>query len=169
MADIVTRARTGVERDYRGDITMAHDPEMPTRFAKQLVQVVRGAVAIGMARERAMALAVRCARDSIPPLRLEVMLDVAAHPDAQVGEVRRRIDKPWPTVRREMEALNMLGILSCDEKTEEGGEGEGDAKRKTKWHYRLNAGFDRETLLAMAALDPAQRWKQRGLGLGEKQ
>jgi hypothetical protein len=162
MADIVTKARTGVERDYKGDITMAHDPEMPTRFAKQLVQVVRGAVAIGIPRQKAMALAVRCARDSIPPLRLEIMLDVAAHPDAQVGEVRRRIDKPWMTVRREMEALNMLGILSCDEKTETTGEGEDDAKTKTKWHYRLNASFDRETLLAMARLKlaAARRWTQ---------
>src|SRR5262249_19108509 len=35
-ADIVTRARTGVEYDHRGDVVDAHAPEMPTRFAKQL-------------------------------------------------------------------------------------------------------------------------------------
>jgi hypothetical protein len=40
-ADIVTLARTGVETDYRGDIIDAHAPEMPTRFAKQLAQVMR--------------------------------------------------------------------------------------------------------------------------------
>ena len=50
-ADLVTRARTGVEYDYRGDVIDAHAPEMPTRFAKQLAQVVRGAVAIGDRRE----------------------------------------------------------------------------------------------------------------------
>ena len=50
---------------------------MPTRFAKQLTQMVRGGVAIGMTREEAMRLAIRCARDSIPPLRLEILLDVA--------------------------------------------------------------------------------------------
>src|SRR5262249_29251454 len=49
-ADIVTLARTGVETDYRGNIIDAHAPEMPTRFAKQLAQVVRGGVAIGMRR-----------------------------------------------------------------------------------------------------------------------
>ena len=38
-ADIVTMARSAVERDYRGNIEFAHDPEMPTRFAKQLVQL----------------------------------------------------------------------------------------------------------------------------------
>ena len=62
-------ARSAVERDYRGDIVFAHDPEMPTRFAKQLVQLLRGAVAIGMTPADAMRLALRCARDSIPPLR----------------------------------------------------------------------------------------------------
>ena len=41
-ADIVTMARTAVERDYQGEIIDAHAPEMPTRFAKQLAQIVRG-------------------------------------------------------------------------------------------------------------------------------
>jgi hypothetical protein len=48
-ADIVTLARTGVETDYRGDIIDAHAPEMPTRFAKQLTQIMRGALAVGRA------------------------------------------------------------------------------------------------------------------------
>jgi hypothetical protein len=55
-ADIVTMARTAVETDYRGNIIDAHAPEMPTRFAKQLTQVMRGGVAIGMLRTEAMAL-----------------------------------------------------------------------------------------------------------------
>jgi hypothetical protein len=59
-ADLVTLARTGVDYDRRGDIVGAHSPEMPTRFAKQLTQVVRGAVAIGVSRADAMHLAIRC-------------------------------------------------------------------------------------------------------------
>ena len=51
-ADLVTLARTGVDYDYKGDVIDAHAPEMPTRFMKQLVQVVRAAVAIGMDRTR---------------------------------------------------------------------------------------------------------------------
>ena len=77
-ADIVTAARTGVERDFRGEVIDAA-LEMPTRFAKQLGQLVRGAVAIGMAVEDALRLAIRCVRDSIPPLRCEILLDIAAH------------------------------------------------------------------------------------------
>src|SRR5262249_46481769 len=40
-ADIVTLARTAVEFDHKGDVSMAHAPEMPTRFAKQLTQIIR--------------------------------------------------------------------------------------------------------------------------------
>src|SRR5215211_3598149 len=60
-ADIVTRARTAVDIDYRGNVVDAHAPEMPTRFAKQLGQVVRGAVALGVPRRDALRLAIRCA------------------------------------------------------------------------------------------------------------
>jgi len=54
LADLVTRARTAVQRDFQGNPEFAHDLEMPTRFAKQLVQIVRGALAIGMSREAAL-------------------------------------------------------------------------------------------------------------------
>jgi Bifunctional DNA primase/polymerase, N-terminal len=114
-ADIVTAARTGVERDYRGDVINAHALEMPTRYAKQLGQLVRGAVAIGMPVENAMRLAIRCARDSIPPLRCEILLDIAAHSNSEPHEVHRRIGRPRHTVRRELEALHMLRLLQCEE------------------------------------------------------
>ena len=81
----MTLARTSVDYDYRGDVIDAHAPEMPTRFAKQLVQIVRGAVAIGMDRADALRLAIRCARDSMPPLRLAIIDDLAAAP----GQRRR--------------------------------------------------------------------------------
>ena len=153
VADIVTMARTAVERDYRGEVAYGHAPEMPTRFAKQLAQMIRGCVAIGMSREEAMTLAIRCARDSIPPLRLEILLDIAMNPDSDVTGVRKRITKPWTTTKRELEALQMLGLLLCEEETVED-EDEG-GKAKTKWLYSLAPDFDRKTLLAMARIDPA--------------
>ena len=104
-ADVVTMARTAVERDYQGEVIDAHAPEMPTRFAKQLAQMIRGAVAIGMTPQAAMRLAIRCARDSIPPLRREILLDVAANPGSRPGDVRKRVGRPWRTVKREMEVL----------------------------------------------------------------
>jgi hypothetical protein len=114
-ADIVTMARTAVERDMGGSVLDSHEPEMPTRFAKQLAQVVRGAVALGMSPAAGMRLAIRCARDSIPPLRRAILLDMAAHPASRPGDVRKRLSRPWRTVQREMEGLFMLGLLHCVE------------------------------------------------------
>src|SRR5262249_53612518 len=97
-ADLVTLARTGVELDYRGDVVDAHAPEMPTRFVKQLTQVMRGGVAIGMGQRQALRLAIRVARDSMPQLRLAVLRDLAQNPRSRVSDVRRRLQKPRATV-----------------------------------------------------------------------
>jgi Bifunctional DNA primase/polymerase, N-terminal len=115
VADLVTLARTAIETDYRGDVIDAHAPEMPTRFAKQLVQIMRGAVAIGMARADALALVIRCSRNSMPQLRLDVLEDIAANPDSRIIDVRRRLQRPWPTIDRVLEGLHMLRLLTCYE------------------------------------------------------
>jgi hypothetical protein len=139
-ADLVTLARTGVEFDYRGDVIDAHAPEMPTRFAKQLAQIVRGGVAVGMDRTDALRLAIRCARDSMPPLRLLIIDDLANHPHCTASEVRKRINKPRATVDRQLQALHMLGVCECDEMPY------GD--EKTRWYYSLAPD------IAPGALDP---------------
>lgn len=140
-ADLVTLARTGVEYDYRGDVIDAHAPEMPTRFAKQLAQIVRGGVAIGIDRADALRLAIRCARDSMPPLRLAILDDVAAHPDSTTADVRKRINKPRATVDRQLQALHMLGVLEVDEE-----EREWAGRPATVWRYRIADGIDPEAL-----------------------
>jgi hypothetical protein len=142
-ADIVTYARTAVERDFRGDIIDSHAPEMPTRFAKQLAQMVRGGLALGMSRGTALQLALRCARDSIPQLRLEILLQLASNPRSRVIDVVRNIAKPYRTIRRELEGLHILGLLRCDEEQSDTDES------KTVWRYSLANGFDRATLLSM--------------------
>ena len=131
-ADIVTLARTGVETDYRGDIIDAHAPEMPTRFAKQLTQIMRGALAIGMTRLRALALAIHCARNSMPPLRLAILEDIAANPGSRIIDVRRRLQRPRATADRALQALHVLGLLVCEEEEEQ----REDGPRYIR-HYRL--------------------------------
>jgi hypothetical protein len=140
-ADVVTLARTGVEYDYRGDVIDAHAPEMPTRFAKQLAQLVRGCVALGMPRAEALRLAIRCARDSMPPLRLAILEDVAANPDSSTVEVRRRLGKPRATVDRQLQALHMLQVLEVDEI-----ESQWAGRATTVWRYRLANGIDPNAL-----------------------
>lgn len=136
-ADLVTKARTAVYRDGQGNVTDAHAPEMPTRFAKQLTQIVRGGAAIGMGREGAMRLAIRCARDSIPPLRLVILRDVAMHGESLVADVRKRVDKPHNTIDRELTAMHMLGLVTLREETYVSGE-----KERTRWHYSISPGID---------------------------
>jgi len=122
-ADIVTLARTGVEIDYRGDVIDAHAPEMPTRFARQLTQVLRGARAIGMGPSEAMELVIRCARDSMPPLRLAILEDISKHPDSRIIDVRRRLQRPRATADRALQALHVLGLLTCREEEDQRNDG----------------------------------------------
>jgi hypothetical protein len=138
-ADLVTLARTGVEYDYRGEVIDAHAPEMPTRFAKQLAQIIRGAVALGMERNDALRLAIRCARDSMPPLRLAIIEDLADHPHSSTSEVRRRIDKPRNTVDRQLQALHILGVVGVDEQ-------EYSNDGRSRWFYSLADGIKPEAL-----------------------
>jgi hypothetical protein len=140
-ADIVTLARTGVEIDYRGDIIDAHAPEMPTRFAKQLTQIMRGALAIGMTRLRALALAIHCARNSMPPLRLAILEDIAANPGSRIIDVRRRLQRPRATADRALQALHVLGLLVCEEEEEQ----REDGPRYIR-HYRLAQSISLDAL-----------------------
>jgi hypothetical protein len=154
-ADIVTLCRTGVEFDHQGDVSTAHAPEMPTRFAKQLTQIIRGGVAIGLPRQQGMQLALRCARDSIPPLRLEILLDVANSRNTKAGDIRKRIKKPWRTVKRQIDALAMLGALVMDHETETKTLPDGSEKKTTIEVYDVSPDFDRKTLAEMGAIRPA--------------
>jgi hypothetical protein len=147
LANLVTLARSAVERDFRGDIEFAHDPEMPTRFAKQLVQLLRGAIAIGVGPAEAMRLVRRCACDSLPPLRRDILLDLAEHPGSRVADIRKRITQPRNTVRRGLDCLHMLGLLACEETEETDRNG----KVQTVWCYGLADDFDRDTLRTVIA------------------
>lgn len=115
LADVVTLARTAVERDYAGNVVQAHAPEMPTRFAKQLGQLVRGGIALGMTHERALGIAARCAGDTMPPIRLAVLLDVADHPMSTTAQVVKRVQMPRKTVDRVLQEMHLLGLLTVDE------------------------------------------------------
>lgn len=142
LADIVTFARTAVERDYSGDVIQAHAPEMPTRFTKQLGQIFRGAVAIGMPRPAALDLAARCAGDSMPPMRLRVLVDVAAHPLSSTADVVERLQFPRKTVDRVLQELHLLSLLKVD-KVPYGVD-------RVRWIYTLAESVNRDALARLA-------------------
>jgi hypothetical protein len=151
-ADVVTLARTGVEIDYQGNVVDSHEPEMPTRFAKQLALIFRGALAIGIDRKAALALALRCARDSIPPIRLSVLRDLRDNDvdDCRVIDIAKRLRKPWTTIRRTLDALYVLDLVNYveadDDNSNEDDDGK-DGKKSKAMHYALAVGVN------LAALD----------------
>ena len=104
-----------------------------------LSQIVRGSVAIGMERREALRLAIRCARDSMPPLRLAIIEDLAGYPHSSTSEVRKRLDEPRNTVDRQLQALHILGVVTVDEE-------EYSADGRSRWFYTLADGVDPSVL-----------------------
>lgn len=117
---------------------------MPTRFAKQLAQMMRGAMSLGMPAEIVMQLATRCARDSLEPLRHNLLLDVAANPDTNPDDVHKRVIRPLTTVKNNLVALHTLRLLICEEREEWRGN-----RTFLIPYYRLAPELDRATLLNM--------------------
>lgn len=160
LADIVTLARTAVERDFQGNVVQAHAPEMPTRFTKQLGQIVRGGIAIGMPRPVALSIAARCAGDSMPPMRLAVLLDVVDHPRSRTAEVVKRLQLPRKTVDRVLQELHLLGLLMVDE------EPYGESVR---WLYTLRDSISADALRKLARNgDPYPHGTDKGSAKGAK-
>jgi hypothetical protein len=114
LADLVTRCRTPVERDYHGNPAWAHDLEAPTRFTKQLAGLARAGLSLGMSQDGAEAVAVRGAADSTPPAYLRALNDVAGHPGSRTAEVAARLGMPWRTASRALDELVLLGCLRSD-------------------------------------------------------
>ena len=77
----------------------------------------------------------------MPPLRLDLLLDVAAHPVSRVIDIRRRVEKPRATVDRQLQALHIMGLLSCEEE-----EAERTGKTVYIRHYSLAAGYDLDAI-----------------------
>ena len=150
-ADIVTLARTAVERDYQGDVIDAHAPEMPTRFAKQLAQMIRGAVAIGMtprSRHAAGASAApatasrRCGATScsiLPPIP---------------GPAPTTCASGSPALRRSGGKWKPCTCCACCIATRKSSSTA--TRSSTIWRYSLAPDFDRNTLLDMTRASPQQ-------------
>ncbi len=135
FADLVTLMRSAVERDYSGEPDFVHDPESPTRFAKQLLQIWRGAIAIGIAPDRAMSLVARCAGDSVPPFRLSIVSDIFAHPGSTSRECASRNNMPVRSVARALSELQCLDLLTT-----------GSDANRSAFLYYMHAQVDADRL-----------------------
>lgn len=141
LADLISHTRSAVERDYKGEPLFAHALEAPTRLGKELVQLARGGLALGMDRGAAMAVVERCAADTMPPLRLSVLVDIAAHPDSPTADVVKRLQIPRKTVDRTLQELHLLSLLVVDEI---------QFGERTRWIYSLAPDVSRSALARLA-------------------
>lgn len=141
VANFVTLARTACEYDYHGRLEMAHMPEAPTRFAKQLAQIMRGGLAIGLPSDRALSLALRVAADSMPPMRLAIvrLLDGALPDGINTASIARELDQPYSSVDKQLQSLHALGVLS--RVAQPTGKKMPDGTPKQMWVYTLSAAL----------------------------
>jgi hypothetical protein len=155
IADFVTRCRSGVVRDgYRRELEYAPEPEMPTRFAKQLFELLRG-IALVMGHQEAMDedadRVARVALDCIPAVRRLVLRKIAeADQDAylKTTTIAQQAQFSTVTVRRALEDLQALGVLEVLK----GGEGKADSWRALKdWRLALDTLKMVESLTAARA------------------
>lgn len=145
VADLVARCRTAVERDYQGKPEWAHALEAPTRLAKYLWQMVRGALAIGVGREEALRLAVRVAGDSMPQVRLDVLLMVQEVPDQTSWQYAKLLQLPRTTVDRTLQELHLLGAVEVAVSEEVSTKADGTEKRDP-WRYSISEQIDENVL-----------------------
>lgn len=115
LADIVTRARSGVARDWKTrDILYLPEPEAPTRFAKQIAQLMAAMIRIGVSEDRAWRLARKVGWDSVPAVRSAVIHLLSRQEGFSLtyAELEEKTGLPKTTVRRVVEDLVVLGLAS---------------------------------------------------------
>src|SRR5438128_4752994 len=137
LAVFVARCRTAVDGNYRGEPVDVHASEHPGRFIKQLGQLLRGALSIGLTRRDALALVHRCAFDSIPPARLAVMRELKGQGRQTVATIAGWLNKVYPTTKNHLDGLALLGLVQKDELNPSD-----EDDQRVRRYYALNADVE---------------------------
>lgn len=100
--------------------------EEPARVTGQIVSLAKSLLALGVPRGQALALAGKCALDTVPQARLMILRHLAQGEPLTVSEVRRRTGLNRHVARRALEDMEVLDLTTClrsqqDEETEETG------------------------------------------------
>jgi hypothetical protein len=90
----------------------------------------------------------RCARDTMPPLRRVIVGDVARHPRSATRDVVKRLQLPRQTVDRALQELQLLRLLAVED---EPAPTERDPDR-VRWVYSLAPDIDAAVVRQTTAL-----------------
>jgi hypothetical protein len=118
VADFVTRARSGVQREgYKRTIEYGPEPESPARFAKASLSLAQG---VALAHDRTevtdaeLRLVARIALDSLPAIRRRVLMAlVAAGGPLDTTAVSSAVRAATMATRRALEDLEALDAVAC--------------------------------------------------------
>jgi hypothetical protein len=114
-AIVACLGRAGVERDGYGrrEISGMAMIEEPPRLVSQLALLARSLIAIGLGEGDAVALARRCALDTVPAARLGAMRTLAERKQATASEVARSARCHRHVARFALEELQAIGVTDC--------------------------------------------------------
>jgi hypothetical protein len=111
LADIVTRARSGVPRDYNANLLYIPEAEAPTRLAKQLAQLGAAMLAIGVDEAETWRLVRKAGWDSVPAVRCSVIDCLAKHPESvTLATIQEETGLPQRTAARVAEDVAVLRL-----------------------------------------------------------
>jgi hypothetical protein len=123
VADFVTRARSGVQRDgWKRELEYAPEPEAPTRFAKVLASLASGitlAYDSETVTERELRLVLRVALDCLPLIRRRVIGALVEQTITEDGDrlstsaIAGAVQFSTTAIRRALEDLQALEIVIC--------------------------------------------------------
>lgn len=114
LADLVSRARSHVERDrVSREIELIPGSEMPARIAQALRRELAGLDAIGLDRAEAWRVVGKMALDCMPQIRRDILayLQRRGRP-VGTSEIAADMDYPASTIRRGLEDLRAHKVLT---------------------------------------------------------
>ena len=116
LAEFSTRARSPVDRDWRSsqkEITFVHTPEMPTRFAAQLITLTKAFMVMnnGKVEDLDRHILYKVALDSITSTRRKVLQELTRYNTVKTSGVATVLNYPTSTTRRWLEDLNALEMV----------------------------------------------------------
>lgn len=140
LGDIAVAAaicRSPVPRDGYGrrDITGLPVIEEPYRLAVQARSLTRGAMATGYSEAEGVALARRCAMDTVPPVRVRVLWVLRDGVALTAAEIGRRAETDRKVARRALEDLRALQVTACPVEDASDADEVGWASEQKLWMY----------------------------------
>jgi hypothetical protein len=111
LADIVTRARSGVSRDYNANLLYIPEAEAPTRLAKQLAQLGAAMLTFGVGEAETWRLVRKAGWDSVPAVRCAVLDCLSQHSEPiPLATIQEETGLPERTAARVAEDVAVLKL-----------------------------------------------------------